>query len=173
MSDATEITTEKIETLPAGLKVEAKAEEVDPMDSDRGEEALYQNAKDDEPVLLPITRRGYQALMKRACDSFSPPLPYDQSVDGVFHGFVHHIDKTVPTTTIKALAECIYKSMANHTTWVLDQELKIARQQAVEEVQRKQKLEAEKAKMAQAIAKRDQKAGKKSGVKSNAPKMSA
>ena len=37
MSDATEITTEKIETLPEGLKVEPKVDDVDPIDSDRGE----------------------------------------------------------------------------------------------------------------------------------------
>lgn len=132
----------------------AKQQVEDVFASDRGERALYQNAAFEDPVLLPVTRDGLNALLERAASFFSPALPIDESMKSVYAAYEAHIDREIHTVTIKKIAEVLYKAMAHKFSWTVDQEVKIEAQKKVEAAREAQKKKADAAKIAKAEEKR-------------------
>lgn len=128
---------------------------------DRGERALYENAAQDETVLLPLSRDGFEALLARAVGLFSPPLPIDDSCRKVLSGYVHHIANETNTTTIELISKVIYKSLTNALTWTIDQEIKAKNQAEFAAHQAKMKAEADEKAKAEALDKAATKRQKK------------
>lgn len=91
-------------------------------DQDRKEKEVYYNSDPEDEVLLPITKDGFEALLKVCCDYNN--LPVDDGLRKVFAGYVHHIQNEQNTTTILALSKILYKSISNALTWQIDQEIK-------------------------------------------------
>lgn len=130
-------------------------------DKSRGEREMYQNAKHDEPVLLPLTREGFDELVNICINKFTPPLPHDDSVRKVFAGWVHRISNEVNTTTIDDISKILYKSIANALTWTIDQEIKAKQQAAFAAHQAKAKAASDEAAKELAAEKRQRKASRR------------
>lgn len=134
---------------------------------DRGERAYYETSGASDPVRLPVTRDGFEALLGRAATQFDPPIPLTDSLRIVFAGFVHSIDRAVNTTTIEAVSKALFKSISNALTWIIDQELKAKKQAEIAAMQAKMKADAEElernAKKEAAAEKRQKKANKYTG----------
>lgn len=145
------------------------------MESDRGEGALYQNATPDQEIDFPVTREGFEACLRRACELKS--LPVTNPLRGVFVGFIHHVENDTCATTLNKIAACLKKSAANQTSWKIDQEVKeVANKEMAAEREKLRKaaedIEKEK-KIAAALDKRSKKAAKKGGKSDKTPDEAA
>lgn len=134
-------------------------------DQERGEREWYTKAEPTELVRLPITRDGFEALIERCANLYSPALPVDDSMRCVLSGYVHRITNEVNESTIEALAKVLWKSVSNSVTYSIDQEIKEKNRAAALEQQAKLKAEQDElnkqAALASAEMKREKKAGKK------------
>lgn len=108
----------------------------DIFEENRGERSVYEVTTDEAEVLLPLTRDGFEALLERAAKVYS--LPIDDSARSILAGYIHHVDRQSNTLSLSSLAKALYKSVANATSWRIDQEAKMRRQE-------QQKLMAESA----------------------------
>lgn len=114
----------------------------DVCESDRGERAYYESKRSlKEQVRLPITEDGVEALLEMVTGALEIPL--DDTTRQVFAGYVHHLGQTVKHTTYGEVGSLLYKHMANHVTWKIDQATKEKARLAKE----KEKEESEKAKL--------------------------
>jgi hypothetical protein len=95
----------------------------DIFEQDRNERNHYMECPLDEEVELPLTKDGFEALLERATSIYA--LPMDDAMKQVFAGYIHHIPNEQNTITIKLLAKVFYKSVANSTSWRIDQETKL------------------------------------------------
>lgn len=109
------------------------------METDRGEREMYNKAFDSdrvtEPVLVPLTRDGFEALLTVACSFMN--LPVTNPLRNVLVGFLHHIENGVCETTIEAVGAALHKSMSNQCTWLIDKEIKDAANKELREEQEK------------------------------------
>ena len=128
-------------------------------DADRGERATYEAADPNTEVLLPITRDGYEAMIECALKPFG--IPVDDSIRGVFSGYVHHIANEKNKVSIAQIGAVLYKSISNALTYEIDQEIKMKRRIEFQEQQAKAKAEADEKAKQEAIAKRELKQAKK------------
>lgn len=91
--------------------------------SDRGERAYYESKKSlKELVRLPITEDGVESLLEMVTGALEIPL--DDTTRQVFAGYVHHLPSTTKHTTYGEVGALLYKHMANHVTWKIDQATK-------------------------------------------------
>ncbi len=127
----------------------------------RGEKELYQNAKPDDEVLLPVTREGFDALIEVCVNQFSPPLPNDDSIRKVFSGWVHHMDNKQNKIKISEVAAVLYKSIANSLTWTIDQEVKAKQRAQIAAEEAKMKAAQDELNLQKASQKRQAKSGKR------------
>lgn len=144
---------------------------------DRGERAYYKAASASDPVRLPLTRDGFEAMLELSASQFDPPLPVNDSMRAVFAGYVHHLTNETNITSIETIGKILYKSVTNALTWTIDQEVKKKRQDEATAFAAKCKADAEeaerKAKVESAADKRQKKANKygvKTKSKSNEAK---
>lgn len=135
------------------------------MESDRGEREYYEKAEHTQLVRVPITRAGFEALVEFACRAVD--IPVTDPMRNVAVGFLHHLETTTFETTIKDVSAALYKSLSNHMTYSIDQEIKAAankelaeerekQRQAIEDLEKQRKIEA-------AQEKRTKKSAKKLG----------
>lgn len=75
-----------------------------------------------EPVKLPITVDGCEAMLEMVTKALEIPL--DDVTRQIFAGYVHHLGQTENSTTFGEVGKVLYKNLANHATWVMDQESK-------------------------------------------------
>lgn len=111
----------------------------DIFDQDRGERDFYLKAPVDVQIRLPLTKDGFEALLERVASERS--LPVDDAARMVLAGYVHHIPNEQDTTSIETLGKIFHKSVSNSTTWRIDQEIKLKRQQEAKDAADKAKLE--------------------------------
>lgn len=95
----------------------------DIFDEDRSETQMYEDVLIDEEIELPLTKLGFEALLKRATEVYE--LPVDDAMRQVLAGYIHHIPNEQNTITIEKLSRVFYKSVANSTSWRIDQETKL------------------------------------------------
>lgn len=90
----------------------------------KGEREYYQSKGTSlkEPVKLPITVDGCEAMLEMVTEALEIPL--DDVTRQIFAGYVHHLGQTENSTTFGEVGKVLYKNMANHATWLLDQEAK-------------------------------------------------
>lgn len=93
----------------------------DVFEAERNESEYYRNKNRDDEVRLPVTRIGFEALLREAASLCV--LPVDDQTRKLLCGFVHSLSRYTDTTTIKAVASAIHKSFANQLTYMIDQEL--------------------------------------------------
>jgi len=110
----------------------------------------YKSANADDPVLLPIDRHQFEALLAVAGGVHN--LELDDLLRQTLAGYVHHIENGINTTTINELAKVLYKQVANRITYEIDQALKekarVAIEQAKIDADLKRRIAAEAAKKA-------------------------
>jgi len=107
----------------------------DIFDQDRGEKGHYMEADIDDEIELPLTKEGFYALLERVTSVYT--LPQDDTMIQVLAGYVHHIPNEKNTSTIRQLATVCYKSVANSTTWRIDQEIKMKLRDEAKELAKK------------------------------------
>lgn len=92
--------------------------------ADRHEADFYKSAdlKQDDEIVVPVTRLGFEALLERAARLYD--LPIDDKLRSILAGYVHHIPNDKNTLTVEALATALHKSVSNDLTWTIDQEIK-------------------------------------------------
>lgn len=105
------------------------------METDRGERAKYEAADPHDIIRVPITRDGFEALLARACSYMQIPLT--NPLRNVFVGFLHHIGNEKCETSISDVGASLLKSMSNHCSWQIDQEIKKAANEELREEQAK------------------------------------
>lgn len=103
----------------------------DIFEADFGEEKLYEEAPLDHEITLPLTKLGFEALLKRVSAEYK--LPQDDASRSVLAGYIHHIPNETHTTTVKKLGVVLHKAVANSTSWRIDQEIKEKRRKELEE----------------------------------------
>ncbi len=92
-------------------------------DENRNEREYYFNANYDEEIKLPLTKDGFEAFLECACAIHN--LPNDDLMRQVLAGYIHHIPNEQSTTTFEKISNVLYKSVANSTSWRIDQETKL------------------------------------------------
>lgn len=137
------------------------------MESDRGERAYYEKADVYDNIRVPITRDGFEALVARACAFVE--IPVTGPMRNVAVGFLHHLETTVFETSIHALSAALFKSLSNHMTYSIDQEIKAEANKELAEEREKARMAQEEIvkqqKIAAAQEKRSTKADKKNAGK--------
>ncbi len=108
----------------------------DIFDQDRGEKQYYESASLHDEIALPLTSSGFEALLAVVCGFGN--LPLDDAARAVLAGYIHHIPNEKNTTTLDTLGKMLHKSIANSTSWRIDQEIKIKRRAEIEAEQKKQ-----------------------------------
>lgn len=89
-------------------------------------------------VKLPVTRAEFEDLLKQValkgnlCD-------VDDDMRSVLVGYVHHTPNTQSTVMFDELVAVLHKSVSNHLTWTIDQEIKAKRLQEAKEAADKAK----------------------------------
>jgi hypothetical protein len=131
------------------------------MESDRGEAALYASVSPIDTIKVPITREGFEALLKRSCEVMD--LPVTNPLRNVLVGFLHHIENDTCTTTVEKIGAALHKAMSNQCTWEIDQEIKKAANEEMRAEQEKLRKAQEELAKQQAIEKRQAKIAKKGG----------
>lgn len=106
----------------------------DIFDQNREERPYYEEASLREEVELPLTKDGFEAFLERAAGMYD--LPVDDLMRQVLAGYIHHIPNEENTITLTKIGKVLYKSVANSTSWRIDQESKL---KAKEEAQKKAK----------------------------------
>ena len=119
----------------------------------------YQKAKQEDPVLLPLNRHQFEALLFVAGSVYN--LELDDFLRQTLCGYIHHIENNTNTTTIEDLSKVLFKQVANRITFNIDQELKQKAKEAIDaakiEADMKRRIAAEGAKKAKKAAKEDPK----------------
>lgn len=108
---------------------------VEIFDQDRGERGTYTLSAFEDEVRLPITKDGFEALLEISANVNK--LPVDDAMRSVLAGYVHHIPNEKATTTVKTIADMLYKSVSNTLTWQIDQEVKLKRKQLADDLAKK------------------------------------
>lgn len=109
-----------------GKALPQKREDV--FDKDFGEAEYYFAAADDDSVRLPVTRSGFEALLKRVTEGHDD-LPVDDAARQVVSGYVHHLSNETDEVMVSQLRRVLRKSVSNALTWTIDQEIKAKRLQ--------------------------------------------
>lgn len=92
-------------------------------ESDRGERAYYEKTRDPKVSMkLPITRDGIESILEQVTSSMDIPL--DDTIRQVFCGHVHHLPTTENSLSFETVMRVLHKHMANHATYLMDQETK-------------------------------------------------
>lgn len=87
----------------------------------RGEKDLITFTQTDQDMLIPLTREGFEQLVKSACLVYN--LPVDDITRQFAVEYIHHLEKEVEFITIKDLAHTLYRRSANHVTWIFSKEI--------------------------------------------------
>jgi hypothetical protein len=109
------------------------------IDQDRDERETYKKAAYLDEVPLPLTRDGFEAILEIVCRDKGYPL--DDAMRQVLAGYVHHIPNEQDTVTLEKLRKIMHKSIANATTWQIDQEIKQKRIEEAKQAAEKAKAE--------------------------------
>ncbi len=89
---------------------------------ERGEKQYYENADEEATICVPLTKDGFESLLKQACDLYE--LPLNDSMRLALIAQLHHIEAGCNETSIGVLADALHRAVSNAMTWKLDQEIK-------------------------------------------------
>ena len=119
----------------------------------------YQSANGSDPVLLPLDKHQFEALLSVAGSKFN--LELNDLLRQCLAGYVHHIENNIHTTTVDDVSKILFKSAANTFTYFYDQEIKARMKQAAETEKIEADLKRRIASEAEKKAKKEKKADPK------------
>lgn len=106
----------------------------------RKEREYYENLRSlKQPIKLPITKDGIEALLFMVTESLDVPL--DDTLREVFCGYVHHIENSENTSSLSEIGKYIWKHYSNSATWMMDQECKEKRREELAKQKESEKPE--------------------------------
>jgi len=141
-----------------------KQEELPIHEQDRGEN--FSKAELGDAIMFPITRKGFENLIETCCKHLN--VPVNNAVRQVVAGYIHHVGNDKDITSIAEISKVIWKSIANSTSWIIDQEIKEAMRLRQAAIQAENKANLEARLKAEAEEKRKQKQQKRSKLSNGA-----
>ena len=118
----------------------------DIFDQKNDEGSNYGSLDEKVEITLPLTKRGFDNLMTEITKRYG--LPNDDASYMVIAGYIHHIPNEQDTTTLAILGKVLRKSVANSTSWRIDQEIKMKRNTEMTEARKKKEEQDELARKA-------------------------